>query len=118
MSELYSCHRNPPTPGAPVNISAATITSHAIPRLNRNPVNIYGSVAGISTLKSVFVRESFNTFATFRKSCGIARTPTAVFKTVGHIAQTAMVNSAEGSGFWNSTNPNGSHASGDTGRRI
>ena len=65
MSELYSCHKNPPTPGWPVSISAATITSHAMPRLKRKPVNIYGSVAGISTLNSVFVRDSFSTFATF-----------------------------------------------------
>ena len=31
---LYSCHRNP-TPGVPVSISQATMTSHAIPRLSR-----------------------------------------------------------------------------------
>ena len=45
-SAVYSCHRNPPTPGVPVSISLATITSHAMPRLNRKPVNMYGSVAG------------------------------------------------------------------------
>ncbi len=30
----------------------------------------------------------------------------------------AIVNVAAGSGFWNSTSPSGSHASGETGRRI
>ena len=53
-----------------------------------------------------------------RKSCGTARTPTAVFSTVGHIEQTAMVKSAAGCDFWNSTSPSGSQASGETGRKI
>ena len=56
MPALYSCHRNPPTPGRPVSISAATITSHAMPRLRRKPVNMYGSVAGSRILNSVFGR--------------------------------------------------------------
>ena len=47
---------------------------------------------------------------------GIERTPRAVLSTVGHMAQTAMVNSAAGCDFWNSTSPSGSQASGDTGR--
>jgi hypothetical protein len=34
------------------------------------------------------------------------------------MAQTAMVKSAAGSDLWNSTSPSGSHASGETGRRI
>jgi hypothetical protein len=32
---LYSCQRNPPTPGVPVSISAATMTSQASPRESR-----------------------------------------------------------------------------------
>src|SRR4051812_45604282 len=44
------------------------------------------------------------------------RTPSAVFSTVGHMAQTAMVKSAAGCDFWNSTSPSGSQASGETGR--
>ena len=39
-----------------------------------------------------------------------------MFSTVGHIAQIAIVNSAAGCDFSNSTRPSGSHASGDTGR--
>src|SRR6266536_1494552 len=51
----------------------------------------------------------------------MARTPTAVFNTVGHMAHTAMVNSAPSSlaclpAPRNSTRPSGSQASGDTGR--
>jgi hypothetical protein len=34
------------------------------------------------------------------------------------MAQIAMVKIAAGSDFWKSTSPSGSHASGETGRRI
>ncbi len=44
------------------------------------------------------------------------RTPIAVFKTVGHIEQIAIVNNAAGRDFSNRTSPSGNHASGDTGR--
>ena len=37
--------------------------------------------------------------------------------TVGHIAQSAIVNTAAGSDFWKITRPSGSHASGEIGRR-
>ena len=51
----------------------------------------------------------------------MARTPTAVFNTVGHMEQIAMVKSAPSSLAFlpaprNSTSPSGSHASGETGR--
>jgi len=52
------------TPGDPVSISDATITSHAMPRLSRKPVNMYGSAAGSMTLNSILLRESFSTRAT------------------------------------------------------
>ena len=53
----------------------------------------------------------------------MARTPTAVFSTVGHIAQIAMVKRAPSSlaclpAPRNNTNPSGSHASGETGRKT
>src|SRR5262245_50817979 len=93
------------------------MTSHAMPKLRRNPVNIDGSDAGNSTLVNVLTGDSCKTLATFRYSFGIARTPIAVFRTVGHIAHTAIVNKAAGCDFWKSTRPSGNHASGDTGRR-
>src|SRR6186997_3372827 len=96
---LYSCQRNPPTPGVPVSISLATITSHAIPRLRRYPVNTCGSVAGRRTLVKVWKRERRRTFATFLYSCGIAFTPAIVLSTVGHIEQSPIVNRAAGSDF-------------------
>src|SRR5438094_9398590 len=99
MRLLYSCHRNPPIPGVPVSISLATITSHAIPRLNRYPVNMCGSVAGTSTLENVWSLESLSTFATFQYSCGIDFTPDIVLRTVGHIEHRAIVNNAAGSDF-------------------
>ena len=37
--------------------------------------------------------------------------------TVGHIAHSAIVNTAAGSDFWKMTRPSGSHASGEIGRR-
>ena len=46
----------------------------------------------------------------------MARTPTAVLSTVGHMAQMAMVKSAAGFEFSKSTRPRGSQASGETGR--
>ena len=48
----------------------------------------------------------------------MARTPTAVLMTVGHIEQSAMVNSAAGSDFWKMMSPSGSQASGEIGRRT
>src|SRR3954470_6537421 len=48
----------------------------------------------------------------------MVRTPNAVFSTVGHIEHMAMVKSPAGSGFLKSTSPSGSHARGETGRRI
>jgi hypothetical protein len=41
-----------------------------------------------------------------------------VLSTVGHIEHIAMVKIPAGSGFWKITRPRGSHAKGDTGRRI
>ena len=63
---LYCCHRKPPMPGFPMSISTATMTSHAIPRDRRKPVNMYGRAEGIRTLNKVFMRESFSTLATLR----------------------------------------------------
>src|SRR5438552_2360638 len=99
MRLLYSCHKNPPTPGVPVSISLATMTSHAIPRLKRYPVNMCGRVAGTRTFEKVwnFVRR--RTFATFQYSCGMDFTPDIVLITVGHIEQRAIVNKAAGSDF-------------------
>ena len=48
----------------------------------------------------------------------MARTPSAVFSTVGHIAQIAMVKIDAGWDFPKSTSPSGSQARGETGRRI
>src|SRR5207249_5041116 len=102
----------PPTPGVPVSISEATITSHASPSESRYPVNTYGSDAGTMIFVSIFKRESRSTRPTFRWSGLIDRTPTAVLITVGHIAQSAIVNTAAGSDFWKITRPSGSQASG------
>jgi hypothetical protein len=99
-----------------VSISAATITSHAMPRLRRNPVNIYGSVAGIIIFLSVFIGDSLSTRPTFKYSVPILRTPMAVLITVGHMAHNAMVKSAAGSDCLKITKPNGNHASGEIGR--
>src|SRR4051812_45520652 len=115
-------------PGLPESISTATITSHAMPRLNRKPVNMYGREAGSSTFQNVARRLSFKTLATFRKSCGIARTPTAVLSAVGQSEQIAIVRvhchavaSTDGFDFLTDnmiTPASGYHASGETGRRI
>src|SRR5262245_64430587 len=93
------------------------MTSHARPSDSRYPVNTYGSEAGTMIFLSIFHRESFSTRPTFRYSWPIERTPTAVLMTVGHIAQSAIVNTAAGSDFWKITRPSGSHASGEIGRR-
>ncbi len=105
-------------PGAPVSISDATITSHAIPIDSRKPVNMYGKVAGIITLRINVQPRSRSTRATFRYSALMLRTPTAVLTTVGHIAQIAIVNSAAGSERWKTIRPIGSHANGEIGRNT
>ena len=48
------------------NISLATMTSQAMPRLKRNPVNMYGSVAGTTIFANVVNLDSRSTFATFQ----------------------------------------------------
>ena len=51
-------------PMSPESISAATITSHAVPMLSRSPVSTYGSVCGSRILRRYRARENRNTFAT------------------------------------------------------
>ena len=80
-------------------------------------MNTYGSDAGTMIFVSILKRESRSTRPTFRWSGLIDRTPTAVLITVGHIAQSAIVNTAAGSDFWKITRPSGSQASGEICRR-
>ena len=43
---FHSSHTQKPMPTPPVSISAATITSQAMPIDRRTPVSMYGSTAG------------------------------------------------------------------------
>ena len=63
---FHSSHTQKPMPTPPVSISAATMTSQAMPRLRRNPVNMFGNAAGSNTEKSVRVRDNLSTRATLR----------------------------------------------------
>ena len=65
-NEQFKLYAVPAKGGAPVSISTATMTSHAMPRLRRNPVNMYGSVAGSRILKKRVAGDSFSTRATLR----------------------------------------------------
>ena len=55
-----------PMPMPPVSISAATITSQAIPIDSRTPVNIAGSTAGNRILRITVHSGRFSTRATLR----------------------------------------------------
>src|SRR5260370_16889307 len=76
---------------------------------------MYGNVAGIMILLSFLNGESFSTRPTLRYSVLMLRTPIAVLITVGHMAQSAIVNNAAGSDCLKMTKPNGSQPNGEIG---
>ena len=63
---FHSSQTQKPMPTPPVSISAATITSHAMPIESLTPVNMYGSTAGKRMRVTIFHSERLSTRATLR----------------------------------------------------
>ena len=74
-------------PVPPTSISAATITSHAMPMLMRMPVTMVGAAAGRITWKALRSGETSSVFATLSHSRRTPATPNAVFSSIGHTEQ-------------------------------
>src|SRR3982751_6126865 len=79
-------------PVPPTSISAATITSHAMPIEIRMPVMMVGAAAGKTTWKALRMGETSSVRATFNHSRLTADTPKAVLMSIGHSEQMKMTN--------------------------
>ncbi len=82
-------------PVPPTSISAATITSQAMPMLMRAPVMMVGAAAGRITVKAVRHGPASSVRATFSHSRRTDATPKDVFSSIGQIAQIKMTKMAE-----------------------
>ncbi len=74
-------------PRLPTSISAATITSHAMPMEMRMPVRITGAAAGRITWKAVRTVPASSVLATFSQSRRTLATPCAVLMSIGQTEQ-------------------------------
>src|SRR6185295_5968899 len=94
-------------PVPPTSISAATITSHAMPTEMRMPVMMVGAAAGNTTWNALRIGDTSSVRATFSHSRRTAETPNAVLISIGHseqmkitkiddVALSLIVNSASG----------------------
>ena len=63
---FHSSQTQKPMPTPPVSISAATMTSQAVPTDSRTPVSMYGSTAGSRMRLMIFHSLRFSTRATLR----------------------------------------------------
>ena len=84
-------------PVPPTSISAATITSHAIPMEIRIPVTIVGAAAGRITVNAVLSGFSSCVRATFTQSARTPAMPKAVLISIGQIEQMKITKMAEAS---------------------
>ncbi|KAG1273981.1 hypothetical protein G6F64_015229 [Rhizopus arrhizus] len=82
-------------PAPPISISAATMTSQAMPTEMRMPVMMVGAAAGRITCRAVRRRDTSSVRATFSQSCRTAPTPKAVFTSMGHNEQMKMTKMAD-----------------------
>ena len=74
-------------PVPPTSISAATITSHAMPMLMRMPVRMVGAAAGRITSKARRSGLTSSVRATLSHSRRTLATPNAVLISIGQIEQ-------------------------------
>ena len=82
-------------PVPPTSISAATITSHAMPMLMRMPVRIVGAAAGRITWKALRSGLTSSVRATASHSRRVPATPNAVLISIGQIEQMKITNTPE-----------------------
>src|SRR3982751_3070040 len=92
---FHSFHTKYPMPVPPTSISAATITSHAMPMEMRMPVNMVGAAAGRMTRNALRSAPTSSVFATFSQSRLTEATPCAVLISIGHTEQMKMTNTDE-----------------------
>lgn len=102
-------------PVPPISISAATITSQAMPTEMRMPVMMVGAAAGRITSRAVRSRDTSSVRATFSQSCRTAPTPNAVFTSIGQSEQMKITKMAEVSASLMVYSANGIQASGEIG---
>ena len=82
-------------PVPPTSISAATITSQAMPIEIRMPVRIVGAAAGKITVNARLTVPTSSVRATLIHSLRTAATPNAVFNSIGHTEQMKMTKIAD-----------------------
>ena len=82
-------------PVPPTSISAATITSQAMPMLMRMPVRMVGAAAGRITRSALRSGDTSSVRATFSQSRRTLATPNAVLISIGHTEQMKMTNTPE-----------------------
>ena len=105
-------------PVPPTNISAATITSQAIPMEIRMPVRMVGAAAGKITRKAVFNWLNSWVCATEIQSLRTFATPNAVLMSMGQIEQMKMTKIADCSESLMINSASGIQARGDIGRNT
>src|SRR3974390_939547 len=92
---FHSFHTKYPMPVPPTSISAATMTSQAMPMEMRMPVRIVGAAAGRMMVKARLNVPTSSGLATFSHSRRTEGTPKAVLIMVGHSEQMKMTKIAD-----------------------
>ena len=82
-------------PVPPTSISAATMTSQAMPMLMRMPVRMVGAAAGRMTRKALRSGDTYSVRATLSQSRLTEATPNAVFSSIGQTEQMKMTKMPE-----------------------
>src|SRR5271168_532237 len=102
-------------PVPPTSISAATITSHAMPIEIRMPVTMVGAAAGSTTHSALRNGGTSSVRATLSQSRRTPATPNAVLTSMGHTEQMKITNTAEADELLIVYNAIGIQASGEIG---
>src|SRR5687768_14830957 len=102
-------------PVPPTSISAATITSQAMPIEMRIPVMMVGAAAGRITANAFLSDDTSSVRATFSHSRRTEATPNAVLISIGQIEQTKITNTADTVESFSVNRASGIQASGEIG---
>src|SRR5687768_882826 len=102
-------------PVPPTSISAATITSHAMPIEMRMPVMMLGAATGRMTGNALRSGPTASVLATLSHSLRTAATPKAVLISIGDIEQMKMTTIDERLLSWSVKRAGGIQASGEIG---
>src|SRR6202042_332261 len=105
-------------PVPPTSISAATITSQAMPIEIRMPVRIVGAAAGRITVKARLTVPTSSVRATLIHSLRTAATPNAVLSSIGQTEQMNMTKIADSPESLMVYSASGIQASGEIGFNI